>query len=141
MVRTANAVYVLGSVSREQKRLTQSVIHFCIRKLMPRMKTLEIDVLFDTLEDSNIYGDCTNYSAREMDIRVQDTLTNEELISTLCHEMVHVKQIARKEYDSDRVIWKGRRVRSDCDYENLPWEKEAFKLEKTLTKEFLKCKS
>ena len=62
MVRTANAVYVLGSVSREQKRLTQSVIHFCIRKLMPRMKTLEIDVLFDTLEDSNIYGDCTLFT-------------------------------------------------------------------------------
>ena len=78
MVRTANAVYVLVSVSREQKRLTQSVIHFCIQKLMPRMKTLEIDVLFESLSN-DIYGDCTNYSDREMEIRVQDTLTNEEL--------------------------------------------------------------
>ena len=46
----------------------------------------------------------------------------EELISTLCHEMVHVKQYIRGQLDQD----------SDLDYFDRPSEIEAYQLQEEL---------
>lgn len=59
-----------------------------------------------------------------------------EMMQTLAHEMVHVKQYFRKELDGTgcKFKWKGRNA-DGYQYENQPWEREAFKLEKGLYKE------
>lgn len=49
-------------------------------------------------------------------------------LSTLAHEMVHVKQFARGEVNESLTRWKNRDY-SDTDYWNRPWEKEARKLQ------------
>lgn len=59
-----------------------------------------------------------------------------EMMQTLAHEMVHARQFLRGELTNNGAWkWKGRNA-DGYDYENQPWEKEAYRLEKEL---FMKC--
>lgn len=58
-------------------------------------------------------------------------------LSTLAHEMVHVKQFARGELSSSLQHWKGR-DHSDTEYWDQPWEKEARRLQNKMVLEFEK---
>jgi hypothetical protein len=59
-------------------------------------------------------------------------LTFLEMMQTLAHEMVHARQFLRGQLSAEGAWkWKGRNA-DGYDYENQPWEKEAYRLEKTL---------
>lgn len=66
-----------------------------------------------------------------------------ELISTLAHEMVHVKQMANGELEIDqeteKKYWKGV-DHTHTYYDNQPWEIEAFKKENKLANDFMRHK-
>ena len=46
--------------------------------------------------------------------------------------MVHVKQFARNEMSAYGMRWKTKTVSENTKYVDLPWEKEAYKLEAKL---------
>ena len=46
--------------------------------------------------------------------------------------MVHVKQYARKETCGYGEKWKGKKINPKTPYYNLPWEKEAYKMQDKL---------
>ena len=55
-----------------------------------------------------------------------------EMMQTLAHEMVHARQFLRGELTCDGgFAWKGRKA-DGYEYENQPWEIEAYRLEKKL---------
>ena len=58
------------------------------------------------------------------------------MVTALCHEMVHVKQFAKKEMvDGIKTgvpIWKSKKISLNTNYWDLPWEKEAYRMEKKL---------
>ncbi len=57
-------------------------------------------------------------------------------MQALAHEMVHARQILRGQLTCEGgFAWKGRKA-SGFKYKNQPWEKEAYRLERTL---FLDC--
>ena len=56
-------------------------------------------------------------------------------VSTLAHEMVHVKQFIRGEIDAGLTRWKNKNC-IDIEYWNQPWEKEARKLQHKMVHEF-----
>jgi len=64
--------------------------------------------------------------------------TAQEIASTIAHELTHVKQYIRKEFNATGTRWKGQEVpfgpRGGCKipYAQLPWEKEAFETEKIM---------
>ena len=53
-------------------------------------------------------------------------------LSTLAHEIVHVKQFARNELDFQLTQWKSKNNLGDVDYWDQPWEKEARRLQDKL---------
>jgi hypothetical protein len=68
-----------------------------------------------------------------------------ETLSTLAHEMVHVKQYATGQLrdlmsKNDMVVWQGvRKTLADdtADYASQPWEAEAFSREASLKNAFI----
>lgn len=64
------------------------------------------------------------------EIVLNSSLSEQEFIRTLFHELVHVKQMVNEEYNPEESTWFG--VVYTCDYENLPWEKEAYVLEEEM---------
>ena len=66
-----------------------------------------------------------------------------ELLSTVAHEMIHVKQMANGEFRVDektkRKYWKDV-DHTHTKYSKQPWENEAFENETKLAKKFIKHK-
>ena len=57
-------------------------------------------------------------------------------LSTLAHEMVHVKQFARGEMDFGLSRWKSNNYCENIEYWDQPWEKEARRLQHKMVAEF-----
>lgn len=129
-----NIVYATGGRKKERE-IAEKTVNWCIKKLMPRMKTLNISVEFEKIE---AYGYCMQEDRRDYTISIRKNLPLFELVGTICHEMVHVKQYARKELrdENGKTMWKTKN-HSNTNYEDAPWEKEAYKLERGLTVECL----
>lgn len=126
-----NYVEVNGG-NKFQKEIARKVVDFCIKELLPRFRTLEITVNIKKLK-----GDAVGYcmmedTNREFEIEVSKELTLKELVTTLAHEMIHVKQYARNEMDEFGGRWKKAKVKEGTNYFDLPWEKEAYRLQDKL---------
>ena len=73
----------------------------------------------------------------------QDLLKDiEELILTVTHECIHIKQYLRKELKDinvDEKIWRGELYNTrDTYYKDCPWEQEAYLLQMPIANEVLK---
>ena len=59
-----------------------------------------------------------------------------QLVTTIVHEMIHVKQWVRNEMDDgcsgNIARWKSKTIPADTNYYDLPWEKEAYRMETCL---------
>jgi hypothetical protein len=125
------------SGKKEVKDLAEKTVGWYIKKMLPRHRTLDITVKFtNCMEKNGAYGYCMQTDDdRTFEIEVDRNLRMFDLVSTLCHELTHLKQYVRKEmsYTEDgRVRWKKKVYPENFNYEDSPWEKEAFKLEKEL---------
>ena len=58
-----------------------------------------------------------------------------DIVKTICHEMVHMKQYLRRELSMDGMVWKGKNV-SETPYNDQPCEIEAYNLQEKL---YAKC--
>jgi uncharacterized alpha/beta hydrolase family protein len=130
-----NELYVFGGKKKERE-VAEAVVAWSLKKLMPRMRTLSVTVQFNKLD---AYGYCMmGDNNREFVLDINKGLNLPDLISTIVHEMIHVKQYARKELRYDRngnQMWKKSRVSANTAYMDEPWEKEAYRLEKKLSME------
>ena len=97
--------------------------------MFPYPKTIQPSInLWDTPQKYNGWTDWTTWNVAlwinndQQEIQIHHLLTNEEYITTLIHELIHVDQNVRG-------------LRDDTQR-----EKEAYSLEHTLTNQFLnKC--
>lgn len=87
-------------------------------------------------------GLCAKTGDREITVAVDGALPLPNILYTLAHEMVHVKQFCRGQYRSEtarngryRRYWLGKQV--IAKYEDRPWELEAFKREGILVSQLL----
>jgi len=80
-------------------------------------------------------GSCADldgeYRPREFEVFLTNDMNRKEILLTLAHEMVHVKQFARRElanFDTrDMPLYQGKKVYiTDIHYYDWPWEIEAY---------------
>ena len=92
-----NIVEVNGG-SKKQKEFTAKIAHWCIKQLMPRMRTLDIYIDLKKELDGKADGYCwEGGDNRQHFIEIKKTLEGDDFITCIMHEMVHVKQQARGE--------------------------------------------
>ena len=100
--------------------LGNEVYEFMCR-LYPNLTEVDIEVIPTDLTEDNVFG-WTMENNDQQEIQIHHRLTNDEYITTLIHELIHVDQNVRG-------------LRDDEEREN-----EAYSLEHTLTNQFLnKC--
>lgn len=131
---------MLVTVSGSGKRVraeTEDFVVYCAQLLVPRMKSLsiEVELIPNLLSKEGIYGDCfpedwaDSYRPREFVIRADSRINKRDMLITVAHEMVHMKQFARGELYHSSVKhankWKGKWYKQDSEYWDLPWEIEA----------------
>jgi len=91
----------------------------------------DIDVLgYASIEEYNDSG-----KPREFEIELNGHISGGDVLRTLAHEMVHVKQYVYGEMNESMTRWKGTKVAAG-DYWNEPWEIEAYGREAGLFTKF-----
>ena len=104
----------------EKTTLSNQVYQFMIG-LYPNLEEVDIEVIPTDLSEDNVFG-WTMENNDQQEIQIHHRLTNEEYITTLIHELIHVDQNVRGLLDDEER------------------EEEAYSLEHTLTNQFLnKC--
>jgi hypothetical protein len=90
-------------------------------------------------EKMNVFGTACieEYNAsnkpREFVIELHPWIGAKNLLKTLAHEMVHIKQFINLEINESLSKWKGDSIDPDSiDYYSHPWEMEAHSLENSL---------
>jgi hypothetical protein len=85
---------VIGG-SKSQKKHTQGMVEFCANKLMPRLYNLDITVRL--CKPKGALGYCLELEdKRTFELEIDRTQPLRQLLETVAHEMVHVKQYARR---------------------------------------------
>ena len=152
---------IIGGLKRDRE-LAEEIIWFCLEKMLPRHQILDITLYFEKTYEDGDWGRTWSITNREYEIEIDHRLSKDcgvdELISTICHEMIHVKQGVRKEMiDSVRVkpgrkdkignrefvkLWYCRdgkyRDYKNTEYRKRPWEVEAWRDASKYVKEFKK---
>lgn len=108
-----------------QRKLVESMVEFCIQTLMPRMCKLEVTV--NLCKPTGALGYCLELDTmREFELEIDKTQPMRKLLETVAHEMVHVKQFARREMHPEKDEWYGKTYNpKKVSYWDLPWEIEA----------------
>ena len=104
----------------EKTSLSNQVYSF-MSGLYPNLEEVDIEVIPTDLSEDNVFG-WTMENNDQNEIQIHHRLTNDEYITTLIHELIHVDQNVRGLFDDEER------------------ENEAYSLEHTLTNQFLnKC--
>lgn len=133
-------VFISGG-KKKQQDLVRNCVEWSVSRLKLGRYAMDLEIELKSL--SKDYGFCTNISEnkrpREFLIEINKKKKNKMIARTVFHEMVHVAQMVEGTFvvDGQRCYWREELIEEDeVGYKNLPWEKEAFELEKQLFAEW-----
>jgi hypothetical protein len=126
-------IKVLNCPDKDFKPYVIRAAHFFAKELIPNTR-IRNNCLTTIRFDSTIvnYGSCgveeynTKNEPREFLIEIHPGIGAKNILATLAHEMVHIKQYIQHETNDELSMWKGKKVDSDSiDYWDHPWEIDA----------------
>lgn len=131
---------VFGSTKRKRE-LAERVVTFAKHKLFPKTQyvILDVELIPNLVDKQGVAGCCGNAGDRQFEILVDSKQSYDDFVSTILHEMVHVKQYIKgelKEAAQFASIWKKKKYERDHEYHDRPWEIEAYALEKVLLEQW-----
>jgi hypothetical protein len=138
-----NTIKVCGGLAK-QREIVVGVITHCIEQLLPRHRTLWIEAEFKDLSKDDVLGYCYQTDHNMYTLELEKYQIVYDLITTACHEMVHVKQGVRGELTEKhlRQYWKGEAVKSVLTTNHLgpkaPWEREAWDKQHPLAHSYIR---
>ena len=130
-------IFCSGS-TKDKRALAEKTVEWSIKKLgLSRMRSLNVNVILKKMPEGE-FGLCMTDDVmddiRNFNIEVNKNISLKDFVSTIIHEMVHVKQFAREEMSVYGMRWKSKNISENTDYMDLPWEKEAYRMEEKLVK-------
>ncbi len=131
---------------KKYKLFAEKILYHYFRDRVRR--DIPINITIKKSIDDNCRGSCwgnRDYITIEIAKTIKDKkkptktiyIKSDEIASTLAHELIHAKQFIRGEINSTNLMWRGEDGPVDCEgiqYRSQPWEKQAFRGEKKLTK-------
>ncbi len=123
---------MIYEVSNQPKRIETALLDSAVSFACDYLG-LDIDLVieFETLTKHQC-GYC-DYEEDEVIVTIAKRLSRKEVIRTLFHELVHVKQYTDGRLENG-YKWLGK-IYEDA-YSKLPWEIEAFELEEKMMVDF-----
>jgi hypothetical protein len=103
--------------NKSQRKYAESMAQYCIKKFLPKHKNINLTISFKRMSNDANYGYCCHLEGREFEIELKRTLRLRDMLTTLAHEMVHVKQYVRGEITDGKI--------DEGDYWDRPHEIEA----------------
>lgn len=134
---------IVGFTKKQQSELTEAAHLFANLLMDPRtVRRLNIDI--EHTPNNEVQGECVdedgNRNPRWFTISIRGSKGDDDIIQTLAHEMVHVKQYAKNELKYGMLVptrggfkstskWMGEIWKpkgKEDHYYDAPWEIEAY---------------
>jgi len=117
---------------KNQRKLTENAACFAVKKLFPKARKYYIKI-----ELGSECDDCFEYDDRAYKININKKQSGDDFLTAIFHEIVHVKQyIYDNLLDNYKFsVHKGGMIYWE-DYINHPAEKEAYKMQEVLLKQW-----
>jgi hypothetical protein len=117
--------YIINSLNFYGKQLISST------RILNNIKVkIKFDNKLEVYALSSIEGCNASGKPRQFKIEIHPWIGAREILATLAHEMVHVKQYVYGEINDQLSCWRGAKVDSDTlDYYEHPWELDAYSRE------------
>lgn len=124
--------------TKTQRNLTEDAARYFIKQLLPRKRSLYLDIHIHNILKEDAVGYCMKVDRDEFELELHNRGSLYEYISTLAHELVHLKQYCKRElvFKHMKQYWMGVNM-TDLPYKKQPWEIEARKLQVSLAKDFI----
>lgn len=135
---------ILHCPDKDFRPYVQRSVNFYAEYLIPSKKlrdNLKLTINFNENLSVWAYASIEDYNssnkARDFLIEIHPWIGAKEILKTLAHEMVHIKQFVNGETNSRLSKWKGVPINPDTiDYYSHPWEMEAYSIEVGLFTKF-----
>tara|TARA_A200000159_G_scaffold103594_1_gene96291 strand:+ start:3214 stop:3651 length:438 start_codon:yes stop_codon:yes gene_type:complete len=122
---------------KHQREMIQKLAEWTLQELLPRHRKVEVTIRLKDLTKEGVEGWCMEEDDRYFLVDVEKKQTLRDIVTTVVHELIHVKQYVKREmvdfYDvktqSRKIRWKTSVYGYGTAYARQPWEKEAFKLQ------------
>ena len=129
-------IVVTGAGSKTK---ADNLVHACryyLRKLGFRQRRRDVEISITLCSKQVEDGLCDfndDFTNPEINITIKKSLSEEERLRTLAHEITHAKQFLRRElkFREHKTFWKGQ----PSDQEE--WEDEAYIMEEQLYNEYM----
>jgi len=137
-----NLVTVKGG-KKGQRQLAEQIVGLMLDRLglgRTRSLTIDLEIIRNLEKNEGVQGWHWEVEDKyDHEIGIDAGLGLRDFITSICHEMVHLKQVYRGEFTQKdgKQFWKGRDHSKD-EYDDQPWEKEAYKLQDELALEVWK---
>ena len=139
--------FTIEGGNKKQRRLIQSVVDFLRPMYFDKYKTLNVEfVISRTIaKDCGVDGICCTfgtYRPREFEVGINGKMNDDDIIKTVIHELIHVKQYVKgdlidRTHGKCKTLWKGK-DHSKTSYSKQPWERQAYRLQESLYKKYMK---
>ena len=124
--------------NKKERDLIENAFYFAVSELMPKKQNLDVEIWLTDMPHDDADGYHLHVDKYEHNIELQTGLIEEDLVTALFHEMVHVRQHERGQMKDKGIIkvWDGDEYLSLYstvdEYMRLPWEAEAYKLQEEM---------
>jgi hypothetical protein len=126
---------IIGCPDKERFRpyVKRAAIFYAQELMSTKMSdNIFIRIKFNSKLDALGYAGVIDYNEsnkpREFEIELNPIIGSHDILETLAHEMVHVKQYAYNEMNEYGTRWRGKRITENLNYYDEPWEVEAYGL-------------
>ena len=109
--------------SPKQRRMVEEAFFFAVEELMPRKKNLVVQFFLKWRLEADGYHCFINRGEHEVELK--RTMNDEDLITAVFHEMVHVRQYERNQPTD-----------FDMPYLERPSEIEAYTLQESMLEKY-----
>tara|TARA_B100000989_G_scaffold281026_1_gene244904 strand:+ start:429 stop:860 length:432 start_codon:yes stop_codon:yes gene_type:complete len=128
---------LINGGTKKQRNLINDISWWFCNKYFSKFKYFNIEIDLTKIK-GEVQGWCMEVDKNASHIEIDKRLKDDDFITCVLHELVHVKQQFKgelKEMNGIEKMWKGE-VHICIDYMNLPWEKEAYHMQEVLLKEY-----
>ena len=134
---------IVGCPDKKRFRpfVKRAALFYASQLMTPKMlENIFVRIKFDPKLDALGYAGVIDYNEsnkpREFEIEINPITGSHDILETLAHEMVHVKQYAYGETNEYGTRWRGQRIKN-LDYYDEPWEIEAYGMSTGLFSKFV----
>ena len=135
-------INILKCPDKKFRPYIRNAVSFYAEEIFSKKMLEQITIKIKFEDDLDVYGSAMIDEWDDNDkpsiflLEIHSNISAADVLKTLAHEMVHIKQFFDGTLNESITKWKNKKINPNLNYYDSPWEIEAFGLEIALFSKF-----